>query len=96
MKTTGLLAEYDISSCRGYGSVEAARAYAEHITEKKRETRYIILAGDVFFVSDTADIQNYEKLLFIYEKGTPVQKNINFKNIGEQEYSNKYKTIGGI
>jgi len=82
-------------TCRPFETFTDAKSYAMLQSDDNRDTRYIILTGDLFFVSTTADIQPYEQLITYYEKGAEVhikkEERLSLKT-GYQEYNNKYKT----
>lgn len=94
-KTLSSLPGYSQTSCKGFGEVAAACNYAKDITNNKRDLRWIIQTGDVFFVSDTGDVQRYEKLLFVYQNGVQIDKDprkpVSAGHIGAPAYVNKYK-----
>ena len=81
-------------SCKGFLDSGSACKHAEQLSLSKKDHRYIIHTGDIFFVTDTCDIQPYKQLLFIYNRGAQVQKEPDTRRYmkGEQHYNNKYKT----
>lgn len=94
-KRVGAAESYSHACCKGFFDLGTACEYAEKITASNKDERYVIQTGDIFFVSETCDIQNYEQLVFIYNRGVPIRKDPDRRRyiIGEQNYNNKYKTL---
>ena len=82
-----------VPTCRRFESRLKARQDAQRSSEHNLETRYVIHTGDYWFSSTTADIQYYERIDSVYERGVEkVVKRDKRLIVGFQQYL-KTKTI---